>query len=102
SECVDNACSEMIAECCLQNDSPGRRQHRFQMRQQNVQSSSMRNQSQAENKIETRMSRPEIEHVRVNEFKVHVRDLRSEKLPCALQHSLGNIDHGRVLEPAGF
>ena len=32
SKCTDNACSEMIGECCLQNDSSARRDHRFQMR----------------------------------------------------------------------
>src|SRR5439155_4663387 len=32
SKCADNACPEMISQCCLQNDSPARREHRSQMR----------------------------------------------------------------------
>src|SRR4029077_17611578 len=33
SKGADNTCSEMIGQCCLQNDSPSRREHRSQMRQ---------------------------------------------------------------------
>ena len=32
SKRTDNACSEMIGQCCLQNDLSARRQHRSQMR----------------------------------------------------------------------
>ena len=29
SKCTDRACSEMVGQCCLQNDSSARRKHRF-------------------------------------------------------------------------
>ena len=58
----------------------------------------MRNQSQAENKIETRIRWLEVEHVRLNEFKFRVFDLRSENVLCALQHRRRNIDDGRVIK----
>ena len=31
--CADDPRSNVIGKCCLQNDTPGGRQHRFQMRQ---------------------------------------------------------------------
>jgi hypothetical protein len=67
--------SNVINKCCLQNDAPARRQHRFQMPQQDIQPPNVGNQPQAKNEIETGIGRPEIEYVRINEFELYVGNL---------------------------